>query len=274
MANTSVLCAQNGSIKIAALDHRNSLKKILPEDGINKFKSLCVEAFSPFVTAVLLDPEYLEKTGIGAMPLKGHCPIISVPFLASLEKSGYIDTSDGRITETYGDYFNARTAKRVGVIATKLLIYFNNDAPSKNHQIEIAKRCFDESRQVGLPLLLEIVTYPYQNKVYSESLEISRAVSQLADFGDVLKLNFCDNLDILSDLKHLEKPWVLLSRGMLFPEYKRLLIKAKEIGGASGFAVGRALWQEVGNLKTWAKKEFFIKTTAVSRLKELAEIFN
>jgi tagatose-1,6-bisphosphate aldolase len=271
--STSLLCDQNGFIKIVALDHRDSLKKILPENEIVEFKSLCVEAFGPFVTAVLLDPEYLGKIGIGAVPQKGHYSTIAVPFLASLEKSGYLDTSDGRVTEVYGDYFDATVAKRIGAVATKILVYFNSEAPSRNRQVVVAKKAYEESQQANIPLLLEIVTYPFKNKVYSESLEISRALSLLSDYGDVLKLNYCDDLETLSELNHLGKPWVLLSRGKPFVEYKKLLVKAKEIGGATGFAVGRALWQEIGDLKSWKKKGDFIKDTAVSRLKELVEIF-
>jgi len=263
MTDITALTDKKGYIKISALDHRDSLRKILSEDEIVKFKSLCVKTFSPFVTAVLLDPEYLEN-------VKER---FSIPLITSLEKSGYKETPEGRQTELYGDYFDSKTAKRIGASATKLLLYYNSEAPIKHLQIALAKRCFLESHGENLPLLLEIVTYPFQDKVYNESLEIKRGLEDLLEFGDILKINYCEDIQVLSELKYLSKPWVLLSRGREFNDYKKCLVNARAIGGASGFAAGRALWQEVGNLKSWNKKEDFVKSIVVSRLKELAEVF-
>ncbi|MFH2109484.1 MAG: hypothetical protein ABII16_03485 [Patescibacteria group bacterium] len=263
MINISALLDKNGYIKIAALDHRDSLKKLIPEKEILDFKTICIKEFNPYVTAVILNPEYLKSS---------EFKNIKKPFLVCLETSGYTETANGRISNLYED-FNAKDAKELGASATKLNIYYNPTAPAKRHQLEVIKTALEESRKAGLPFLLEIVTYQYQDLPYNESRCIAQSVEELKDYGDIIKINFCEDLEILCDLISIGKPWVLLSRGRKYIDYKKCLQQSKDIGGAVGFAVGRSLWQEVGELKSWKEREKFIKTVAADRLKELSEMF-
>lgn len=57
----------------------------------------------------------------------------------------------------------------------------------------------------------------------------------------------------------------MLSGGRKFEEFKKLVETAAK-GGASGFAGGRAIWQDT------FKDEKLIKDVSVQRLKELSEI--
>ena len=59
---------------------------------------------------------------------------------------------------------------------------------------------------------------------------------------------------------------------MPFDAYKKALIISKE-EGCMGFAVGRAVWQELDEFSTKEERETFIKSTAVNRMKELSELF-
>jgi len=263
MINISALCDKNGYIKIAALDHRDSLKKLIPENEITNFKTTCIKEFSPYVTATILNPEYLKNI---------KTKDIKKPFLVCLETSGYKETESGRISALYKD-FGPENAKELGASATKLNIYYNPQAPAKHHQLEIIKIALEESRKAGLPFLLEIVTYQYKDMPYNESRCIAQSIEELKDYGDIIKINFCEDLEILCDLVSIGKPWVLLSRGRKYNEYKKCLQQSKDIGGAVGFAVGRSLWQDVGELKNWKEREKFIKTIATNRLKELSEMF-
>ena len=53
-----------------------------------------------------------------------------------------------------------------------------------------------------------------------------------------------------------ERPWVLLSAGVDFPDYKKQVESAVKYGGASGVLGGRAFW-----------KEFFLQPTPEAQRK-------
>lgn len=273
----SPITDKNGSIKIAALDHRGSLKKILPEDKLSDFKTLCTKEFAPYSTAVLLDPEYGEKAAKIAQKLS-----LSIIFTA--EKTGYTDSSKGRLTELHED-FNAQKVNEIGASAIKLLLYYNPDAPNKDTQKLIAERAKIEAQKNDLPVLLEIITYQIEDITYSKEEAILRSIRELRDFGDILKLEFPITIietNQTNDFAHsktlleqmtseAQKPWVLLSRGMKFNLFKEALNSSIK-SGAAGFAVGRAVWQEIANYNTWEEQENFIKTTAKQRMKELTSL--
>ena len=66
-------------------------------------------------------------------------------------------------------------------------------------------------------------------------------------------------------------PWVLLSAGETFDTFQRLTgIACQE--GASGFMVGRAIWQEAMNLADPAERDRFLATTGASRLRILSAL--
>jgi len=253
----------NGYIKIAALDHRTSLKKMLSVEEISKFKSLSVRMFEPYVSAVLLDPPYFEFKDI----------TIQKPVLLSCEKSIYIDSHEGRITQL-NERYPISKLKNMGASALKLLLYYNPDAPNKENQIEVAKLVKLRAEKYNLPFLLEIVTYPINETQFNKSAAIEKSAWELWEYCDILKIEYPEDQSSLSSLKTLKVPWVLLSRGMPFAKYIEALKLAKSIGGAKGFAVGRAVWQEIGNFKTWEEKELFIRNTAVKRMEEISRVFS
>ena len=66
-------------------------------------------------------------------------------------------------------------------------------------------------------------------------------------------------------------PWVILSAGETFSLFERMVqIACQE--GASGFMVGRAIWQEGMALPEAAQRDRFLATTATSRLRKLSAI--
>ena len=273
--NLSAISDPSGFIKIAALDHRDSLMKTIPQKKLENFKNLCTQAFSPFISAVLLDPLYGLK---GVESAKSS----QIGILLSREKSGYTESAGARDTILLKDYPSSRL-KEMGASAVKLLLYYNSDSPNKENQIRIAGMVKEESSSSDLPLLIEIVTYPVEGRPYHKGDAIIRAIRDLRDFSDVLKLEFPTDeeaylrpaipyiAEITAEANH--KPWVLLSRGMEFDLYKKALQICKE-NGAAGFAVGRAVWQEISNYQTWEEQVDFVQTTGVKRMKELSAIFS
>ncbi|OGC47966.1 hypothetical protein A2713_01425 [candidate division WWE3 bacterium RIFCSPHIGHO2_01_FULL_35_17] len=271
----SSLTNANGYIKIAAFDHRDSLQKLISKERMSEFKSLCAMLFSRYSTAILVDPEYgAEAIKIAQSQNKG--------ILLGREKSGYTDNPNGRKTELY-EKFTALKLKEMGATAIKLLIYYNDDAENANDQIELVKKVSAESKAINLPFLVEPITYPVNGHYYHKGDSIIKAVMALKDHCDILKIEYPVDPEIENTenaLPYLEQisqeiniPWILLSRGMKFKNYKHALKLAKN-SGCSGFAVGRAVWQEFSDFNSWEDKVKFMKTVAVDRMKELSEIWN
>ena len=68
-------------------------------------------------------------------------------------------------------------------------------------------------------------------------------------------------------------PWVILSAAERFAVFQRLVEIACE-EGASGFMVGRAIWQEAMTLASVEEREQALRSTALSRLDVLTALAN
>jgi tagatose 1,6-diphosphate aldolase len=272
MKDLSKLQTSNGYIEIAAFDHRDSLTKYIPEEKISEFKTLCVEVFADSSTAILVDPEY----GKDAIDLSNK---LKVAGIFSRELSGYTDTPQGRNTELYQEYTSEKL-KDMGAEAIKLLIYYNHQAANAEYQRNVVKKVKEETDKINLPLLVEIITYPNQNETLSKWDLTIQAIKDLKEYTDIFKLEYPfdpQNRDFENDIAKLkqitdlcEKPWVLLSRGGMDFENFRKAVNACTKAGAAGYAVGRAIWQEIKDLSTWEEKTLFMKTTARQRMAELS----
>jgi tagatose-1,6-bisphosphate aldolase len=65
-------------------------------------------------------------------------------------------------------------------------------------------------------------------------------------------------------------PWILLSAAVDYETYLRQVMVACQ-AGASGIAVGRAVWQEAVGMEGSARSDF-LQTTARERLTRLTEL--
>lgn len=276
MKDLSKLQTPDGLIKIAAYDHRDSLTKYVPAEKLSEFKTLCTTNFGPYSTAILVDPEY----GKEAIEKSNELNISSI---LSREISGYTDTPQGRNTQLYNEYTSERL-KEMGAEAIKLLIYYNYAAENAEYQLNVVKQVKAEADSINLPLLVEIITYPNNNGENISRLDLTKhAIIDMRDYTDVFKLeypyetagrNFEQDHETLAEITNLcgDIPWVLLSRGGLdFEAFKKAVIACQK-AGASGYAVGRAIWQEIKDLETWDEKKKFIETIGAERMKELSTI--
>jgi tagatose 1,6-diphosphate aldolase len=75
-----------------------------------------------------------------------------------------------------------------------------------------------------------------------------------------------DNLKALNAAS--ERPWVLLSAGVDFPDYKRQVEMAVK-AGASGVLGGRAFWKEYFLQEGQAAREKFARDEAVNRVRQI-----
>ncbi|MEM5853111.1 MAG: tagatose 1,6-diphosphate aldolase [Candidatus Aenigmatarchaeota archaeon] len=273
------LCS-NGFFHIVALDHRESLRRMIkpenPEAVTRKdmeiVKLRLAKIFCEEASGILLDPIY-GKPAIRVV--KRKCGLI-----LALEESGYEDGEYGRLTKLIKG-FGPREAVKLGADAAKLLIYFNPKAKTAKKQKELVKEVARECEDVGLPLICEFLVYPLDEKNFEEEKSelIIKSVKQISRLGiQLLKVEFPgkigENREILE--KRCEKitessevPWVLLSRGVDFEEFKEQL-KISINCGASGFMVGRALWQDY--FKPGIGKREFLRVECLRRLNELKKI--
>jgi tagatose 1,6-diphosphate aldolase len=293
------LADSKGMMTMCAIDHRGALKRALNEKNpaavsyqdIVDFKLDLCQAVAPFVSAILLDPEYGAGQAIAAGLLPG-----TKGLLVSMEKTGYSGDSTARITELLPGW-SVKKAKRMGASAVKLLIYFRPDIKDvASKQLDLVARLADQCLEEDIAFLVEPVSYPIKeeerinrggasSQKFAERkpglvIETARQITALPI--DVLKaefpadirfeqdegklLRFCSELNQVSRL-----PWVLLSAGVDFNSFKKQVEIACQ-AGASGFLAGRALWQESAQIRSRKERMDFFQNTAAPRLQELAEI--
>lgn len=254
-----------------ALDHRSSLKRILsPENpGIARkedlisFKEEVLASLMPQLSGFLIDPEY------GLEAYKKLDTDKRIPYLLCIEKTGYQKSSEGARTEIQ---YSVSQLKEMGASGIKLLLPFHPKKPSQKHQLAIAQKVLTDARQDGVPLFLEIILEPQEGN--KETL-IPESVKMFLDAGirpDVFKLEYPGSAQACQEITEMLKliPWILLTRGIDFEDFKKNLIIAVR-NGASGFLAGRALWQEAGALKDQEKKEF-LENVLPKRFEEISHI--
>jgi tagatose 1,6-diphosphate aldolase len=255
---TTEIFKNHQAFLMLALDHRNSLHHMLnakkPEEvsqaAIVNFKKEVIESLANQFSGILLDPTF------GLKAYQQVSKGVEKPYLLSIEKSGYQNNKTGPQTELA---FTGEELKKLGASGIKLLLPIDIPKPSLAHQLKIAKKAFQESQKVNLPLFLEIII---PLKVKKESiLDILKIFLKENIHPAVFKLEYPGNAFACRKIKRIIDPipWILLTRGKKFKTFRSELEEAIK-QGAAGFLAGRALWQEGVNLKGVRRQEFFSKT--------------
>jgi tagatose 1,6-diphosphate aldolase len=282
---------KKGILTVCALDHRGSLKKALNEknpDAVSyqdmvQFKLDLCRIVSPVASAVLLDPIYGAAQAIESGALGGQTGL-----LVSSEMTGYSGESTARTTKLLSGW-GVTKIKRMGGSAVKLLIYFRPDIKDvASRQLELVRKLADDCIREDIPLLVESVAYPtadekmrpeeFSRKKPDLVLEAARQLTALSI--DILKSEFPADAGYEKDAGKLQAycrqltqasrlPWVLLSAGVSYDEFKKEVEIACK-AGASGFMAGRALWQEATRVDSREERLRFFEDHTVVRLKELA----
>lgn len=268
MKNLKAILNPEGKITIAALDHRGSLKKELHPDNpeattqqeILAWKQRMIELFKDEVSGILVDPVY----GGSLLNNKLGCG-----WMLSMEKTGYRGSQEARETEIIPGWSVAK-AKAMGASGVKLLLYY--DPANKELAVKqrmVAQGVAEECKREEMIFLLEPLSYTAKREGGVEAI-----VDELKDLEvDVFKLEYPESPQECSRISQkLQVPWVLLSAGMEYGKYREALQIACQ-NGASGMAVGRAVWQEFGDYQG-EEREKYLKETALPRMKELVAIVN
>lgn len=266
----------SGMYTIAPFDHRGSLATTLGLDlqtaagkkTLTQLKILFMQTFSPFCSGVLVDPEY----GFPAVEYKAeHCGLIM-----TLESSGYNDekTAVPVLMPNWG----VEGVKNNFAVA-KLLIYYHPQEQNAEQKLKLVMELGESCRKEGVAFLVEPVIFSPNPKAELTQAEFAEAQLQTCQefqpHCDILKIQYPgDALSCATITAELDVPWILLSRGLHYDEFKEALKVSLE-NGCKGFAAGRSVWQEIseqkkedGSLDMNAVQQF-LQTTALERLKEL-----
>lgn len=274
--------AQN-AIAVLALDHRQGLKKAMRPEApdtvslaeMSAFKQQLVGALSPAASAVLLDPEVGGAQCIASGVLPGNMGLVM-----AVEATGYTGDANARESRILPDWSVAK-AKRMGASAIKLLVYYHPDSPTAGKIETLNRQVAKECTQQDLLYFLEPLSYSLdasRKKLPSDEKRyvVVETARQLVVPGvDVLKAEFpldvaetpdetiwveaCAELSCASPA-----PWVLLSAAANYETYLRQVTIACQ-NGASGVAVGRAVWKEAVEV-SGAERTNFLQGLARQRM--------
>lgn len=279
----------NGALSILALDHRNNLRQALEKAGVEnagpqeltEFKLQVTGALAPVASAVLLDPEFGAAQAVAASGLPGTAGL-----LVSVEATGYTGEPTGRESNLLPGWSVAKI-KRMGASAVKMLVYYHPKSPTAKQNEDLIKQVAADCAEQDIPFMVEPLSFsidPNQKKVSGPDrqdivLETARRLTPLG--MDILKAEFPLDIDSENSEAAWEKacqaltetssvPWVLLSAAVDFETFVRQTTIACE-HGATGAAVGRAVWQEAVELKS-AEREKFLADLARQRMKKITTI--
>ncbi len=273
-----------GTFTCLALDHRQNLRKANPafvdDAQLSHFKLDIVSALADLPTAVLFDPEVSAAQTIAAGVLPGK-----TAFVVAVEATGYGGSPTARHSQILPGW-SVEKAKRMGASMVKLLVYYHPDSPTAPEIEGFVRQVADECVKYDLGLMLEPLSYSLVATKKLSCAEkrhvVVETARQLVIPGvDVLKAEF--PLDAVEDKDEAAwtaacvevsaaspAPWIVLSAAVNFDTYLRQVEIACR-AGASGCAVGRAVWQEAVNMDG-AERIDFLRTAGRERLARLADL--
>jgi tagatose 1,6-diphosphate aldolase len=257
----------DGIVVGAAVDHRDSLRTAFAAKGLREpddaqltdLKVRVARALAPAATVVLLDAEYGAAQALAAGALPGTTAL-AIP----LEAQGYDDASP---RTTFLPGWSAAQAARLGAAACKLLLpYRPGDEEQAAAQDEVVRTAVAACRDAGVALVLEpIVPAP------GDVVAGARRLAALEP--DVLKVQYPGSAEACRELDEAcgpSIPWVLLGGGADAAALEQRIVDACS-AGASGFIVGRTLWEDALTADP-DESQRALETVSLPRLERLAAL--
>ena len=265
-----------GKILMLALDHRGSFKKLVNEQApesvsqaqvIRIKQEIIVSLYDQF-SGILIDSE----AGLNAFQKAVAAKNNPKPYLLCIEKTGYEDELGSRKTSLE---YTVSQLQAQGASGIKLLLYYHPQAPTREHQLAIAKQVLKDCKAAKLPLFLELVTYTLPRFNSHKPELVLDSVYDFLKAGiipNVFKLEYPgDPVACFQITKMLKKtPWILLTKGDSFANFKQQL-KIAVANGAVGFLAGRSLWQEFSKYPESKRLDYF-QTIVVERFAQIRQI--
>ena len=277
------ISSKRGTFTALALDHRQNLRKANPafvdDAELSRFKLDVTKAVAHRATAVLLDPEVSAAQAISARALPS-----SVGLVVAVESTGYTGDATARHAQIIPGW-TVEKAKRMGASAIKLLVYYHPDSPTAKEIEDFTANIAQECKKQDLVLMLEPLSYSLDEtkKLSSEEkryvvVETAKRLTPLD--VDILKAEFPLDVNDMDESKWMDAckeissasiaPWILLSAAVEYDVFLRQVTVACN-AGASGIAVGRAVWKEAVTMSGDKRMEF-LRTVAKYRISRLTSL--
>ena len=263
------LCTDVAHFQMLAVDQRPPIFNIISKakgrehqyEEVVECKKLITSSLSKYVTAILMDPNFSLSNLLQYNNSKG--------LVITLEDHSFKETKRGRFSENIQNW-SVEKIKRVGGDAVKVLAWYRPDAETESieHQKQYVKRIGEECENYGIPFLLELLVYPfqddenhtieYQEQKLKKSQHVIDSVKEFAKDEykvDIFKLESpVDSSELENEITNEteqafrdlaaatnNKPWVVLSSGMDKKSFYKCLELAYK-NGASGYLAGRTIW--------------------------------
>ena len=276
------ISSKRGTITALALDHRQNLRKANPafmdDSELSRFKLDVTKALAHRATAVLLDPEVSAAQAIASRAIP------NVGLVVAVESTGYTGDATARHAQIIPGW-SVEKAKRMGASAVKLLVYYHPDSPTAKELEDFTARISEECSQYDLVLMLEPLSYSLdENKKLSSEEKryvVVETAKRLTPLNvDVLKAEFPLGVDETDSRVWADAcaeissastvPWILLSAAVDYEVFLQQVVIACN-AGASGIAVGRAVWKEAVTMSS-DDRLTFLRSTAKYRISRLTSL--
>jgi tagatose 1,6-diphosphate aldolase len=277
------ISSQRGTITALALDHRQNLRKANPafinDQELSCFKLDVTSTLAAEATAILLDPEVSAAQAIAQSAIPNQ-----VGLVVAVESTGYTGDATARRAQIISGW-SVEKAKRMGASAVKLLVYYHPDSSTADEIEDFTSRIGEDCIQHDLLLMLEPLSYSLDEsrKLNPEEKRyvVTETARRLTPLNvDILKAEFPLDVNDMNESKWMDacreisvasvSPWILLSAAVDYETFLRQVIAACN-AGASGIAVGRAVWKEAVNMQADERIQF-LQTTAKERITRLTSL--
>ena len=276
------IASKRGTFTALALDHRQNLRKANPafvdDTELSRFKLDVTKALAHRATSVLLDPEVSAAQAIAQNVIPS-----TVGLVVAVESTGYTGDTTARHAQIIPGW-SVEKAKRMGASAIKLLVYYHPDSPTAQETEAFTKNIADECARHDLVLMLEPLSYSLNDKKLSSDEKryvVVESAKRLTPLGaDILKAEFpldvaetdqslwkeaCEEISAATDI-----PWILLSAAVEYETFLQQVVVACN-AGASGIAVGRAVWKEAVTM-TSDERVKFLRVVGRQRISRLTSL--
>jgi tagatose 1,6-diphosphate aldolase len=288
----------NGTLTMVATDQNSSmigmLKDSLKKKGdareptyeeIVEAKVTLARALSPHCSGLLVDGYYGYWNTVASFAVPA-----STGLLVRVERSGGEKNAHGAPLAAVEPGWGVEKINRCGADAVKVLTPFEpTEKDSAEHQFQFLQQIYAECQKHDILLLLEPVAFPFDGEKKDSEGYLKRKAETviesariLSRWCDVYKAEFPGNINkdtdatLEANLKALDqacdRPWVLLSAGVDFPDYKKQVELAVKYGGASGVLGGRAFWKEYFLQDTPEARKRYAEGDCVERVKTVDKI--
>jgi tagatose-1,6-bisphosphate aldolase len=281
----SDIATPGGVFAIIAMDQRNTLRRMFGAVGIDATdddmvtaKTDVARALTPFASGILFDPTYGVPAVTGTGALAESCGLLVASEPAERGKLGVEP-----VTRRDPD-LDSRWVLAQGGDANKFFAQLRADRPAPRpgepdlvaQGLEAVREVVADCQDVGIPSVIENLVYPFEGEDLSGRrredavIEAARALNEID--CDLLKLEYPGSPEGCRRLAEvLDRPWAVLSAGVPFDDFTRVLQIAFDEGGASGFIAGRSVWREALPL-SGDDRERFLADVARPRLERLVAV--